>query len=65
MLFKATITERLINLNYLSGEWYLVNARDAQMTPIMATEARGKTRNVRSSFRVFRVIPWLFITFGA
>ena len=27
----------------------------------LTTEAQGKTRNIRSFFRAFRVIPWLFI----
>jgi hypothetical protein len=30
----------------------------------MATESHGKIRNTGSSFRVFRVIPWLFIGLG-
>jgi hypothetical protein len=31
----------------------------------MATEAHGKTPKYAHFFRVFRVIPWLFITLGA
>jgi hypothetical protein len=62
MLWQTHLKKVLMNFLQMGMVLNLMRA-----TPIdvhLTTEAYGKTRNIRSFFRAFRVIPWLFIMRG-